>query len=116
MNRMTAAGGQLEPGGQGVLWSNPFINKQTDWSKINTIRSCQCGADGRITPPRTGTGHQALDVGRCCCAERLQARLEAFCRASHTGKSAENNQSRHLSISKLSCGKEMSLVSFWERW
>lgn len=30
----------------GVFWSTPFINKHADCSKINTDRSCQCGADG----------------------------------------------------------------------
>lgn len=80
-------GGWLEPGGQGVLWPNPFINKQADWFKINMKGSCQCGADGRITPPSTGTGQQALNTG---CRLRLFARFlsalkfEAFCKVMYT--------------------------------
>ncbi len=91
-----------------MLWSNPFINKQADWSKINMNRSCQCGADGRITPPRTGTGQQALNK---CCRLRSLARfvLHDFCKSMYTR--IAYYQFRHLSNSKLTCSKEIGVVS-----
>lgn len=62
-----------------MLWSNPFLNKQTDRSKINMNRSCRRGADGQ----------QACCC--CCCAEieivgqiSSCTEVEAFCKGPST--------------------------------